>query len=632
MEFYLPNIAQYASILVASALILFLVGRAIVCLLPEWNDKDNAYQTILNSFLLGYISVLPLFAIIWSRANTLFWLVVILWLFYLLWWRKPQKEDISIDWRNEGRALGITLLLLLGGFAMLYYFCFVRSEGQIFSDQIYFSNLSQSILSYHNESLFRADISHAQPYHWGDQWTTALWAWLFQAKPVYVLLCVTYPFLLSMCILGVMAITKGIQRSTPLALCLIIGILYFFQWNITSKLTPWWCGGSIAGLKNYLMIVFSVWSASYIIKGKYSQGFFALLMLVVYYSPLAAGVLTLVCLLSCFMPDSPKLTFRQLFNPYVIGSVIVAISYGLFYILQPDIFTEGAFVQPAAHSSKWVIGFIFKRICRPIAGMTPIALVLGYYLYKIDKERLKKYASLYLCILASCFVACVVAGYALLYEIDAGQIATNYYETISHLFVYVSIVYLLLELSKYYRKTAYALLVVAGIAYPTYFFYKGAMSKMFPLAPMEMTEKEAYLSMEKIFEANPVHQMGYFRDYTLPENRNSPKTQYDLFFPMDRLVHILPKDYHPYCLSVYDMPEDMDTRWVDVTESELWQYGAKVRAEQPDFSNDMIITEFITQTDINYIIVEKGAQLPEYLTSHFQPVYEWDTNILYYGQ
>lgn len=632
MEFYLPIVAQYASILIASSLVLFLIGRSIIFLLPEWRDKNNAYQTVLNSFLLGYTVVIPLFAIIWSRANTIFWLAVVLWLFYLLWWRQPQKPHVAIDWRSEGHTLGLSLLLLLSGFALLYYFCFVRSEGQIFSDQIYASNLAHSILSYHNEAYYRTAESIAQTYHWGDSWTTALWSFVFGAKPIYVLYGVTYPFLLAMCILGVMAIAKGMPNALPVVLCLIFGVLYFFQYNITSKLTPWGCGGNISGLKDYLMIVFSVWGASYIIKGMYAPGFFALLMLVVYYSPLAAGVLTLVCLLSCFMPDRPKLSFRQLFNPFVIGAIVLTLCYGLFYALQPDIFTEGAFTRHANHSNMWILGFIVKRICRPIAGMTPIALVLGLYLYKTNIIIWHKYVVIYICILASCFIACVVGGCATKFEINAGQIATNFYSTFSHLFVFLSLIYLLSELARKYKVVVYILIVVMGIAYPARFFCTGAKSSMFPIEPMSQSEKAAYITLQQIFETRQVHQMGYLRNYTLPENRNNPKTEYDLYFPMDRLVHILPNGYHPYCLSAYDMTEDMNPKWVDMSECELWQYGAKRQIAQPDISNEVIISEFITLTDINYIFVETGARLPEFLQERFNLIFDYEGNKLYYGQ
>ena len=631
MEFYLPNITLYASILIASSLILFFIGRAIIFLLPEWRDSNNAYQTVFNSYLLGYTAILPLFTIIWNRANSMFWLIVLLWLLYIVWWRKPQRANLTIDWRSEGRALLISVLLLFGGFALLYYFCFVRSEGQIFTDQIYYSNLSQTVLSYHNEAYSRTGESIAQIYHWGDSLTTALWAFVFKAKPLYVLLCVTYPFLLAMCILGVMTIVKRFDNSLPIILSLLAGILYFFQWNLTSLVTPWGCGGNISGLKEYLMIVFVVWGASYIIQGKYAQGFFAALMLVAYYTPLAPGILTLVCLLSYFMPDRPKLSFRELFNPYAMGAILITLFFCAFYALQPELFTEGAFNQHAEHTYKWILGFIIKRVCRPIAYITPVALVLGLYLYNADKVHLRKYIMLYICVVSSCFVSCIVAGAATKVEIDAGQIASNFYDTISHLFVYTSLTFLLLEVARKYRKIVYAIVVVATVAYPVHFFGTGAKSAMFPINPMTQSEEEAYLSMQQIFEFRPAKEIGYFRNYTLPENHNTAKTAFDLFFPMDRLVHVLPI-YHPYCLSAYDMPEDMDPKWVDIMETELWQYGYKQKQHNPVISEEEIISEFITQVGINYIIVEKGARLPNFLSSRFLPVYEWDTNILYYGQ
>lgn len=580
--------------------------------------------------MLGYTVVLPVFAIIWSRGNTIFLAAVILWLIYLLWWRKPCKAERKIDWRSELKAFAVSISLLLGCCAFLYYFCFVRSEGQLFSDQIYASNLTQSILTYHNEAYFRTDVSIAQTYHWGDSWTTALWSWIFNAKPIYVLYCVTYPFLLSMCILGLISIAK--DRSLPVLCCVILGILFFFYWNLTSLITPWHGRAYIFDLKGYLMLVFMIWSTLYIIDSKNTQSFFAALMLVSFYSPMSAGVLTIVCLLSYFMPDRPMLTLKELFNPYVVGAILIAVGFGLFYLFQPDIFTEGAFTRHAEHSNRWVLAFIAKRIIRPVAAMTPIAIVTGGYIYKYRPENLKKYISLYLCILAACLVTCAVGGVASKIEVNAWQIAANFYNTTSCIFVFTSLIYLLSELVIRYRKIAYTIICVIAVTYPALFFRSGAKSVMFPVAPMSVGEKDAYASLQTIFVENPVREMGYMRNYALPENHNNPKTEYDLYFPMDRLVHILPKGYHPYCLSAFDMPDDIDPQWNDMAECELWQYGANQKEEQSECTTEQIIGSFISQKGINYIFVEKGATLPEFLMDKFEQVFEWDENVLYYAE
>jgi hypothetical protein len=155
---------------------------------------------------------------------------------------------------------------------------------------------------------------------------------------------------------------------------------------------------------------------------------------------------------------------------------------------------------------------------------------------------------------------------------------------------------------------------------------------MFPIEPLRPDEKETYLSLKSIFDENPAKELGYFRNYTLPENHNNPKTEYDLYFPMDRMVHILPKGYHPYCLSVYDIPSDIDPGWNNMAESELRQYGVKQIEENSEYPTSLIIDSFIDQRSINYIIVEKGAALPEFLADKFEKVFEWDDNVLYYAE
>lgn len=633
MEFYLPNIAFYLMALLMSSLLLYVIGRTIACLFPEWRDEKNAYQTVFNSFLIGYTTVLPIFAIIWSGGNSLFWLLIILWLLYLLWWRKPRKAEWVIDWRAEMKALAVAVAILTGCFAMLYYFCFLRSEGQIFSDQIFSSNVTQSILTYHNEAYFRTDMTLAQPYHWGDSWTTALWAFVFGAQPIYILFGITYPFLLAMCIFGVAAIAKGRPNNLPLILCVLLGILYFFYWNISSLLTPWHGGGSsISGLKNYLMVVFAVWGASYVLKSRYEQAFMVMLMLVVFYSPLAAGFLTLVCLLSFFIEETPKSFIRTIFNPYVIGAVIIALYYGLFYMLQPEVYLglEGSVIESFSFE-KWA-GFVVKRVCRPIAGITPTAILLGLYLFKTDKQRLRKYTIMYACVIASCLVACMVGGVAKIYSVDGWQVTSNYNGTISQLFVNISWIYLIAELAQNYRKVFIGLVVVAGIVYPTQFFCTGAQSAMFPIAPMRDGEKAAYEDLKTIFDTSGVIEMGYFRNYTLPDNYNTAKTRYDLYFPMDRMVHILPNGYHPYCLSAYDLPEGIEKVRNDMDRCELWQYGVRMRQQQGICTEEQIISAFVEEKNINYIITESGALLPDYLNERFRQVYEWDGNVMYYKE
>ena len=105
----------------------------------------------------------------------------------------------------------------------------------------------------------------------------------------------------------------------------------------------------------------------------------------------------------------------------------------------------------------------------------------------------------------------------------------------------------------------------------------------------------------------PKAQFAYFRDY---EGKYPMELKPFLFVPDNRIIHFK-NDYVPISLSVVDMSDDVDSRYVNKNDFAFYNYTI----ENGALSNDSLYLKFIQNNNIRFIIVEKNAKLPDVLRS-----------------
>ena len=627
MDIFQPNILLYLLISLSGIIGIYVVGRLLLAIFPEWEGRDE-YSNVFNSYMLGTLSVISLFAIIWSRGNSIFLLYALLILLYI-WWRKnDNKSNNVLNYRKEWILLGISIVLFSVLYGLFYYLFFVRSNGAIFTDLLYYADSSHEIYKYHHESLLRNTISIAEPYHWGEHWLNALVANIWGKNYLYTLMLFTYPFYMLLCIWGFATIAAA-NEKLPLSICLLVGVLGIFYWNLSSLLTPWHGSSLFNSPKNFIMISCILWGITLIQRNRISQAAVALLVTCSMYSTLIPGILTLVVLLSWMYYYEMHVSWKEiLFNKYAIGAVFVAVCILLFYFLQPSVIEKEMILK---HGNAYIIdalAFVTKRIARPIASLAPLSLLLYFIYYRKRKEEWYRYLLLVFGVLISSIVAIFMGGVVRQIEIDGGQIATNYYEQICFLFCYTGLIYLFTWCYDKYGKMLIVVLPMVLAFYIGYAVYKIDENINLVSELRKANEIETYSEIMAYFQENPVSSVGYIRNYDIPENKNTHKSRHDLFYPMTKLTHIMPQGYYrPYCLSVFDLPEDLDPLWNDSQASDLYQYAIH---QEEGMSQEQVLLNFIQDKQINYIVVEKDATLPEFLESHSTLVAECNGDRLVY--
>ena len=627
MDIFLPNILLYYAVAVGVLLSVYGVGRLFVQLCPEWNGENELSNTFF-SYMIGAILLIGTFALVWTRGNSIYLLLPITIVLYL-WWRKSDNSNKpQLNFKKEGIYFGVSIAIFTAIFVLFYYLLFVRSNGEVFFDLIYYADVTKDMVMYHHESVLRTEISIAQPYHWHEHWLTAMVASICNLNYLYVLLLIIYPFFLMLCICGFAAFASHF-KSIPVSLCFCLGLLGVVFWNISSLITPWHGEAMINLPKSYIMTSVLLFGAMYYLQNRINQAFAAMMIICAVYSPLIPGLLTLVVLWSCVYYAHQKKSLGQtVFNKYAIGAVVVAICILAFYGLQPKVLETDLILRHGDNWLKDVVMFIIKQTARPIAIMAPV-FCLSYLIYfRKNRQYWTQYLWVSCSVLLSCVAAIVISAFVRQVQLDGGQIASNYYECICNIYVFGSITGLVAYLCSKINKTyIYITIPLLTILYSLHVVAHVNDNLNIVKGEISIEEQEQYRIIKDHISSHPVLATGYVRNYNVPENKNTHKSRHDLIFPMDKMVHVIPDGYYrPHCLSVFDLPEDLDPLWNDSQTSELYQFALKQGTTE---DNNLLIQDFVYAMGINYIVVEKEAELPASLINNSQLIAAFNGDRLY---
>lgn len=629
MELFYPNIICYISALVIFTLFFYAIGRIVVVYLSEFYSQDNFLLTTFISVIFGVVIVVSIFAIVWTKMNSTMWLIVFCWVAYIFCWRKKYVADTKYKVR-EFYSVAVLLFVEIVAFFVLYYLFYIRSQGQIFCDQIYYSNLSQTILLNHIESGTVLNSTGAKPYHWGDIWLTSFVFINTKLNSLYVLTLITYPLFLSLTILGVISFAKqNIDSDSRWKWILYsLGSVAFITCLlIPNQIIPW-DREIFSNPKFFIVSTILIAGTIYLYEKKYSQSFFILLLIVALYMPMAVGVVSFVCLIS-LKGDNTNVCNR-ICNKYIIFCLLITLFVFLFYWLQPS---ENKLVTSTVllrdNPIRDAILFIVKRIGRPLSFTCPIMCVVVICWYNHYKCLPKNYIYIFTCLMISCFVS-ICAG-ALFRQInnDGTQIATNFYELSSKFFVLASIVYLIQLYNDFKLYTFLVTSILSLVVICTYIFnFNNDM--VYIVSQTNKSEYNTYFALKNRLGNEKDVKFGYFRNYSIEENHNTQRTRYNMFFPLDKMPHIIKSGYYyPFCLSVFDLPEDILPMWNNMKSSEFFKFTETQKNKGVFQSNVKSMCDFINYVGINYIIVEDKAIIPNELNDKLTYIVSYDKTTIY---
>ena len=424
MELFLPNVFLYGGCLVATAFLLGMVGMFVMRLMPEWRGGGNGFLNLFNAIMIGLTMLIPLFAVVWARGNSIMWIAVLLWGYYILRTRKRPHAKETDEWKMDWKAVLLAVVVLLSVYILFYYLFFVRSGGSLCGDYVYYANVSCVLMEEHIEtgrfqSLFRF------PVH-GESWFTALCALVFGLKPVYVLLLLTYPIFFFLIMIGVAAACVDVLRVNKV-LALVLGVAIMFFKPIVSLVIPWQCILFLVP-KLYIVTAFVVWCALMLLKSDFRKAFVAVCFLVPFYSTVSAGVLTFVFLMAIGLKWHETHSWRCLWNEYSVAAVAVALLFFMFYMVQDNspieapekVFDREMAIQALLYAARW--------ITKSCILLLPSFLVM-LYLGKKNPERFSKGWIAVAAVATSCAITILIGGFLQHISRDGIQVMTNYVDS-----------------------------------------------------------------------------------------------------------------------------------------------------------------------------------------------------------
>lgn len=606
MNLFMPNIWLYGVSLLIVVSFMAGIGMVLSFRMSEWRSRDNEFLTLFNTMVIGLTMVVPLFAIIWTRGNSIMWIAVLLWVGYIVRFRKTQtgvRHDAGkakLDWV----AVLMAFVVLLGVYALFYYLFFVRSGGSLCGDHVFYANASCLMLEEHVESsrfqsLFRTTV----PYHYGDLWLTSMCSLVFGLKPIYTLYLLTFPFFVFLIVLGMAAFCMEVSKTNRVA-ALVLGVVLLFYKPVVSLVIPWQ-NTLFPVAKLYIVTMFFVWCALMLREGDFGRAFIAACFLVPFYSTVSAGVLTFVFLMAIGLKWYKTHNWRCLWNEYSIVAVIIALLFFGFYFVQkrsPIGFPERSFDLMEAiseimlYAAKWSL-----KSC----VLLLLSFFAIFYLGKKNPVRWGKGWMVVAAVAVSCAVSILVGKFLFQTNRDGIQVMTNFVDSARIVCCYAVMLSVVGSIVARYKQLPRYLVYCLFVLYPIRYATQGIAQSWFWPSHPQYTEAE----IDGLFELKEKDALfGVFRVFSASEQES---VKYFAIDDFDMIPHLVRTGYFVfYELSELDLPEGYPVLYDDSHNHAFVEWVCLQKREGKICSNEQYMLGFVKEFGIDYLIVDGNATLP----------------------
>lgn len=634
MSSYLPSFFEYLFVLIAVYAISYLVGRLLLTVMPGVYKRNDDSFNVYVSTVLGAIISVSVFAIIWTGGRSIMWIVVMLFAIYIF--DKKHHDSVADKEKfrlSELKCFLLFLFVLVFLYSVAYYFLVVRIRLiSPYGDPLYYSNLSYRLI---DNGVETASLINGQPtpYHYFEEWLNGIVASAFHLNFYASLFLITYTFLLSLSIMGAYNICSSFISKKWLSLCFGISFLIFapLSANVLLYLNNFILGKTF--LYSYpavtlfkLSTVFAVMVCSLTLWMKRNEDMAVclLLCLVSLYSPVSAAVLIFVFMYSILIWKPFWKNKFFIINKYSLYCLIVGSFFGLFYILTKTnmSFNSGNAQGVESASSVGVLSETIKLFVYELMLIIPSVLVLMVCKYKKEKTlgigELKWFS---IVVIVSLLMIDIVASVYSQVNIDGGQMANNF--AVPLICIIPFVVYLYIS-KKYSKIIGYSLILVPVLMF-VIFPQRGSLWQVLCGHHDDEFYEDAGEFLDSIKESNDgdTYIFGSFCNY---ETCNIDGMRWTISYPLSGYLHLLLPDgyYFPKCLSVLDIPEDIDAKFNEKKSSELYKY-IENQKKCGNYSNDgSSICDYAVDNKINYIVVVKGAKVPTEISQRLQFVAEYD--------
>ncbi len=621
-----PNIILYFIIITVVYFATFIFGRTFYLAFKNKNNENNNLNFVFNSLFTGFIAYITIFALFITRGDSVFLLSFFLVIYFILTNKLKLKNPFVGISKREILSTLIVYALFVLIYLLHYYFFFIRSGGEIFHDFNWYANVTNGLLKSGVESMsWFARNTAPTIYHYGDMWFTAFWAKLFSANHVYILLLITNTFLISMVILSayllfmLLTFNKKILSFFLSILLLVFNpiLTYFFSYKLQILSHP----------KFYITALFFIFFAINYYRVGFYRAFPILLLLVPFNTLVAPGVLSGLFFFSVYSEFKiRKFKLITIFNQYTWQCLFFLVFLILFYGIR-TFYTDKSveFIQlydnPIVHSLKVFIYESIYAIIRVIPIVIILFILKKYRLF--DKKLSNSYFELLVLVLTGAFFSALTSGVFSAIYIDGIQLAVNYNVIIVGITAFIGFVFVINKISEYKRFKFITYGIILCMVLICAFHIE---TIVYPVNKTNPDEIIFYNKLKQEFDKKKPENFGYFRNYSLPENFDTPASRLRMILPLNEIVHIAPDGYYaPICLSAFEIPEKVVPKFNERHNSLLKKYSERQRNRSEYISRDSTIVSFIHEMKINYIIFETGSEIPAFLSGK-QIIAEFDGN------
>ena len=413
-----------------SCSIIYVIGKSI---LSFYEVKAGFFFRLFLTSLIGIITIVLIFSIIWSHGRTINIFLIPFVLFFMYRYRYEVKRQRIILKDSIHEILwifGFFILLFL--YQSIFFFNFhTNTILYLFRDDYLHALFSDSIKLWGSENYltdllyFNPELrNQLVPYHYPELWLNSFISKLFHNSTFNSYYLITNSILFSTFLMGICSLFK----KTNTFLIVLFSVISLFITNVYSTQLPYldihsfpW-DGTIMGLYSQKLAFISLFTLLSIVlfnKKKKSEGIIILLTIPLFSVTFMPGILAGIGLFTLLeiIESRSNIKRNQLYSILLI--LIFFISYFTFYHIYESRYTKN-YASFTPFFKNWKLKLSIELYLRFLLSST---LFFVPYIVLLLRSSLQLYR--YWIFVAFCFTGGIIATFLGSSLLDAGQFTSN---------------------------------------------------------------------------------------------------------------------------------------------------------------------------------------------------------------
>lgn len=582
--------------------------------------------------LILIVFIISFFAIYQTRGKTIFILYPLI-LGYLIYLRFI-KIKLNISLKSVLIQSKLLLYLIpIYFFQFLLHYDFSKGALYLISDDIYdYASTSYQLVNYGIEnrtslfSQFYPDLfTGVQPYHYFELWLNGMITTFFGGSYVTNLLFVTYPLLLWLYVLVLLALIEHFHllkyRYLLLPICLFVGPLYIGVYEVLLNDGNFFDSAvftipgfvkqtfvySYFGQKHLPVYIFSGLFVLGILKTDYRLLFFAFTSLLIASVGIFPGVVSAVFIGFLLLIKRNK-KYLRLFVPFILFVIIYLAFFAFFgFGVSKEISTKTSYFNYFLERLNWK-GEVFRVLQKMFFPISWFFILYLPYLLLVKLFRIplsKRFISLIYLVVLSYFGGALLT--LILYGLNSDQFITNLLPLYNVVLITI-LLYSMRSLLATFQKNAFYLFITLLFCFSIVNSYQVFSFHFLP--SFKRINKEEYNdhSQKQLLSSlkqNPPNYITYLFSDSIIEKFH-PVLQYPYLpakFCMDNNYFQYVDINYPY----YTYPFSSSSN-VFSPKNQMKYYFQETPTNKRNF--DSIQFRFLKEKHINWVFCASGATIP----------------------